>query len=229
MIPLRDTIPSRHRPIMTWILILANLLIFIYQLRLLRLNPTSYHALITRFSLVPAAYDRINPSQILMYYPFLTYIFLHGGWMHLISNMWALWLFGDNIEDKMGPVRFLLFYLICGVIAGVVHFMTSQGSNVATIGASGAIAAVMGAYFILYPSSKIITLIPIFIIPFFIEIPAMLYLAFWLVTQVYSALLSQRGEVVANVAWWAHIGGFLAGVVLHRFFFNSRRREKYYF
>lgn len=229
MIPLKDTIPSRHRPIMTWVLILVNLLIFIYQFRLLRLNPGIYHHFIGSFGLVPANFKRLEPGQILLLYPFLTYIFLHGGWMHLISNMWALWLFGDNIEDRMGPVRFLLFYLVCGVIAGIVHFMTSQGSSIATIGASGAIAAVMGAYFILYPTSRIITLVPIFIIPFFFEIPAVIYLAFWLITQVYSVLLSQQGEAVANVAWWAHIGGFIAGIILHRLFFSLRRREKYYY
>ena len=229
MIPLKDTIPSRHRPYMTWILILINAGVFIFQLQLLNSDPVAYRALLTRFGLVPTEIVRIEPVEFLDYYPFLTYLFLHGGWMHLISNMWALWLFGDNIEDKMGPFRFCLFYLLGGIVAGIVHLATNLGSDVPTIGASGAIAAVMGAYFLQYPSSRIITMVPIFIIPLFIEIPAMIYLAFWLVLQVYSVFLSQTGALVANVAWWAHIGGFIAGLSLHRFFFYTRRSEGYHY
>lgn len=141
MIPLKDTIPSRRLPIMNWLLIIINVIIFIYQLRL---TPNEYNQLIRSFGLVPAYYQTglIDPTKTI---PFISYIFLHSGWMHIIGNMWALWLFGDNVEDKMGPLRFLAFYIIMGAAAGMVHVFTNQGSIIPTIGGSGAIAGVMGA------------------------------------------------------------------------------------
>lgn len=179
------------------------------------------------FGLVPARYT--HPQWALWmglpvdsYVPFLTCMFLHGGWLHLIGNMWALWIFGDNVEDRMGPVRFLCFYLLCGLTAGVVHWLTNPHSTMPTVGASGAIAGVMGAYMYLFPRVRIVVLLPIFFIPFFFELPAVTYLGFWALTQVFAGTLSlaARGDV-GVIAWWAHVGGFGAGIVM-QFFFVKR-------
>jgi membrane associated rhomboid family serine protease len=217
MIPLRDTIPSRRLPVMTWLLILTNIAIFYHQATL---PPEGYNALLREYGLIPRAIIRAFLQGHIMIAPLLGYMFLHGGLFHIISNLWALWLFGDNVEDKMGAFRFLIFFLISGIISGLVQVYSNPGSAAPTIGASGAIAGVMGAYLIMYPGSKITTLIPIFIIPWFVDIPAMIYLIFWFISQIYSALGSGMGS---GVAWWAHIGGFLTGVFFHRLFFKPYR------
>jgi membrane associated rhomboid family serine protease len=218
MIPLRDTIPSRHWPVMNWLLIMANIAVFYHQAGL---PPAVEARLISEFSLNPAHLVNAARDGQLLIIPLFSYMFLHGGLFHLISNLWALWLFGDNVEDKMGPFRFLLFYLIAGMISGLVQVYFNPGSAVPTIGASGAIAGVMGAYFFMYPQARIMTLVPIFIIPWFVEIPAMLYLAFWFLLQVYSAFGSQGAAT--GVAWWAHVGGFLTGLFFHRLFMKPRK------
>jgi len=225
MLPIRDTIPSRRRPVMTWLLILINLGIFFYQKTL---EPETYKNLIMIFGLIPARAAQVTLQNGWGIIPLFSYMFLHGGWLHVISNMWALWLFGDNVEDKMGAGRFFLFYILMGIVAGLVHVMADSGSNLPTIGASGAISGIMGAYFIMFPKAKIVTLVPLFIIPFFIEIPAMIYLAFWLISQVYSAVMTGNTGDVGNIAWWAHIGGFAAGIVFHGFFFR-KYQSKYHF
>jgi membrane associated rhomboid family serine protease len=220
MIPLRDTIPSRRWPFMTWLLILVNIAVFYQQTTL---APEGYNALIREYGLIPRAIVQDWLEGKLIIAPLLGYMFLHGGLFHIASNLWALWLFGDNVEDKMGAVRFLIFFVISGVVSGLVQVYSNPGSMVPTIGASGAIAGVMGAYLIMYPGSKITTLIPIFIIPWFVDIPAMIYLIFWFISQIYSALGSGRDGLVSGVAWWAHIGGFLTGVFFHRLFFQPHR------
>ncbi len=222
MIPLKDTIPSRHLPIMTWLLIILNFVIFVYQLRL---GSNGYIRLIEYFGLIPAYY-RTGLTDITNIFPFISYIFLHSGWLHVVGNMWALWLFGDNVEDKMGSFRFLVFYIIMGVIAGMVHVFSDPSSTIPTIGGSGAIAGVMGAYFVMYPGARIVTLIPLFFIPLFFEIPAVIYLGFWLFSQVYSVIINHNSGTVSNIAWFAHIGGFLAGALFHRLFFQPYR-ERY--
>ena len=222
MIPLRDTIPSRHWPVMTWLIIISNLFIFLYQQSL---DPSAYYLLNSEFGLIPLRFFKNGISGFQEFIPFLSHLFLHAGWMHLIGNMWALWLFGDNVEDLMGPLRFLLFYICTGIAAGLVHIFAEPGLSIPTIGASGAIAGVMGAYFILFPLSRIVTIIPLFFIPLFVKIPAVIYLAFWLLSQVYSVLASRQLGTVSNIAWSAHIGGFIAGIILHRFFFRVKRRR----
>jgi membrane associated rhomboid family serine protease len=138
--------------------------------------------------------------------------------------MWTLWIFGDNVEDRMGPVRFLIFYLLCGFAAGIVHWYTNPDSTIPTVGASGAIAGVLGAYFFLFPASRVVVLFPILFIPFFFELPAVTYLAFWALSQVFSGTLALADpREVGGVAWWAHVGGFISGLVLH-FFFVRRGR-----
>jgi hypothetical protein len=143
-------------------------------------------------------------------------MFLHGGFWHLLGNMWFLYIFGDNIEDRLGPLRYLAFYMICGLTSGLSHLAFNYHSAMPTIGASGAIAGVMGAYFILFPKARILTLIPIFFIPYFIEIPAFFFLGIWFVVQFLSAAGS-RGQM-AGIAWWAHIGGFIFGMIFLKLF-----------
>src|ERR1700738_742884 len=224
MLPIRDTIPSRHPPIVTWVLILINGVVFLFELTMPEPALEQFFYL---FGIVPARYT--HPGWALWvglpiddYWPFLTSMFLHGGWMHIIGNMWTLWIFGDNVEDRMGPIRFLFFYLLCGLAAGSVHWFTNPHSTIPTVGASGAIAGVMGAYLVLFPPSRIIVLLPILFFPFFFELPAVTYLGFWALTQVFSGTLSLASPAdVGGVAWWAHVGGFGVGILL-QFFFVKR-------
>jgi membrane associated rhomboid family serine protease len=226
MIPIRDTIPGRTTPVVTWSLIAVNTAVFLFETSL---DPVTLERLFYFFGLVPARYS--HPDWALRfglpvgsYTPFMTSMFLHGGWLHLIGNMWTLWIFGDNVEDRMGPARFLSFYLLTGLISGITHFYTNIDSIVPTVGASGAVAGVLGAYFILFPHSRIIVLFPVFLFPFFFEVPAGIYLLFWWMTQLLSGTFAGlTAESVAGVAWWAHVGGFGSGVVLHRLFLLRRR------
>lgn len=172
------------------------------------------------YGLVPARYTlpqisiHFSVSQQIL--SFLSFMFLHGGFWHLLSNMWSLYIFGDNVEDRLGPFRYLVFYLLCGLLSGLSHLFLNLYSNMPTIGASGAIAGVMGAYFILYPAARILTLIPIFIIPYFIEIPAFFFLGFWFLLQFLSAAGSRAD--ISGIAWWAHIGGFIFGIIFLKLF-----------
>jgi len=211
MIPLRDTTPARNVPVVNNAIIGINVVIFILQLS----QGAEWNKLVYIYGLVPARY---SIPQISAYFntfqqvfAFISFMFLHGGFWHLLGNMWSLYIFGDNVEDRLGPLRYLMFYLICGIASGVSHLLLNLYSNLPTIGASGAIAGVMGAYFILHPRSKILTLIPIFFIPYFIEIPAYIFLGLWFALQFLNAAGSQ-GQV-GGVAWWAHIGGFIFGIV----------------
>ncbi|MCI0555400.1 MAG: rhomboid family intramembrane serine protease, partial [Anaerolineae bacterium] len=151
-------------------------------------------------------------------------MFLHGGWFHIISNMWVLYIFGDNIEDRVGSTRYLLFYLLSGIAAASLQVFIVQGSSVPMIGASGAIAGVLGAYLISFPGSRIASLVPIFFIFTIVEIPAIIFLVFWFVTQLYSGLFAMQGGTSSGIAWWAHIGGFIFGLIMVSFF---RRRTAY--
>jgi membrane associated rhomboid family serine protease len=147
---------------------------------------------------------------------YFTSMFMHGDILHILSNMWSLWLFGDNVEDYMGTFHFILFYILTGLIAGFAHFVFNPISDLPTVGASGAIAGVMGAYFIMVPHSRIITLVPFF--PFFIRVPSQIFLFIWFIIQLRSGIMSGICGTVGGVAWWAHIFGFLAGVMLYKKF-----------
>jgi membrane associated rhomboid family serine protease len=221
LIPLRDTIPSRRSPFAMWTIVALNVVVFLYELQL---DPPSLEQLFFLFGLVPARYGHpeLAASMGLSsrdYLPFLSCMFLHGGWAHLVGNMWTLWIFGDNVEDRMGHARFTVFYLLMGVSAGLVHWLTNRTSLVPTVGASGAIAGVLGAYFLLFPHSRIIAVFPIFLFPFFFELPAAVYLLVWFLSQTLSGTLAGlSGSDVGGIAWWAHVGGFCAGAVLHRLF-----------
>ncbi len=229
MIPLHDTIPSRERPFVVWSIILLNTIVFLFELSLPK---GTLEALFYNFGLVPARYT--HPEWAVVYglplddyWPFLTNMFLHGGWTHILGNMWFLWIFGDNVEDRLGHWRFLLFYLLAGIAAGVVHVMFNVHSTVPSVGASGAIAGVMGAYLLLFPSSRVVTLIPVFFIPYIIEIPALVFIGFWFLAQLFSGTFAlAEPQAVGGIAWWAHIGGFVAGIALLPILKKSRRRYR---
>ena len=216
MFPIRDEIPSRRAPVVTWTIVAVNVAVFLWQLTL---PEEGVRRLFYLFGIVPARFtDPAWAAQIGFpgagVLPFFTSMFLHGGFFHLASNMWSLWIFGDNVEDRMGRLRFLVFYLFCGLAAGWLHWMTNAGSTVPTVGASGAIAGVLGAYIRWYPGAKVLTLIPIFIYPLFVDLPAVVFLGLWFVSQLASGVISFGGDAAGGVAWWAHVGGFLTGMVL---------------
>jgi len=213
MIPLQDTIPRRRSPFVTWIIIFINLLFFMVEITL---PEPALERLIFYLGIVPARYTHPAwPSEGLSYWPFLTNMFLHGGWLHFIGNMWTLWIFGDNVEDRLGHVRYAIFYLVCGVAASLTHIAFNVHSTVPAIGASGAIAGVMGAYFVMFPHSRIITLIPVFFLPWLIEVPAVVFLGFWFLSQLFSGTFSILAPTAGGgIAWWAHIGGFMVGAVI---------------
>ncbi len=215
MFPLQDTIPHRESPFVTWALIGLNVGVFLLELAL---PEPALEALIRTFGVVPARYTEPgwmeNPAN---YWPLLTNMFLHGGWMHIIGNMWTLWIFGDNVEDRLGHGRYLVFYLLCGLAASGTHILLHPDSTIPAIGASGAISGVMGAYFLLFPHSRIIAVFPVFFIPYFLELPAVVYLGAWFLTQLFSGTFSILAPGTGGgIAWWAHIGGFLAGALLVR-------------
>jgi membrane associated rhomboid family serine protease len=216
MIPLRDTTPARSYPIVNSAIIAIN--VVVYGLQLLQgpeLNRFIYiYGLVpARYSVAPLAAYFTTGQQL---FSLVSFMFLHGGFWHILGNMWSLYIFGDNVEDHLGPIRYALFYLLCGISSGLSHLLLNLNSNIPTIGASGAIAGVMGAYFILHPRSKILTLIPIFFIPYFIDIPAYIFLGLWFVLQFISAAGSP-GDA-GGIAWWAHIGGFIFGLLFLKLF-----------
>jgi membrane associated rhomboid family serine protease len=206
MFPLKDTQRSYTRPVVTIAIIAVNLLIFLFEFSL---SDYERNALIEVFGLVP---DRLHLPAV------VTSMFLHGSWMHVLGNMWFLWIFGDNVEDTLGHGRYLFFYLLCGVAAAVTHIIFNPGSTLPTVGASGAVAGIMGAYIVRFPHSRILTLVFIFFFITTFEVPASIVLAYWFLLQVFSGLgsiartnLSAEG---GGVAWFAHVGGFIAGAVL---------------
>ncbi len=216
MFPLRDSTPSGSFPIVTFILIIVNTLVFLYELSLgsyLEHFVTVYGltpAHVTAFHHFPGGFSR----NVMI--PMFTSIFMHGGWMHLIGNMWFLWIFGDNIEDRLGHFKYLIFYLLCGIGATLIHVIFHPASNMPTIGASGAISGVLGAYLISYPHARVYTLLFIFVIVRFVELPAFLFLILWFGFQLVSgaAEFGAAAKDTAGVAYWAHMGGFVIGIAL---------------
>jgi membrane associated rhomboid family serine protease len=219
MIPIRDQIPTRRIPIVNYTLIVINVIVFIFQW----LSGPYQDALIYQFALIPAQFTgSINLAAIS---DIFTSMFMHAGWLHLGGNMLYLWIFGDNVEDSMGSFKYLFFYLTGGVVASAAHILTNPGSQIPTVGASGAIAAVLGAYLVLYPRSRVLTIIPL---GFFIRmttIPASIVLLFWFGLQLLNGVLALGASDVGGVAFWAHIGGFIVGVVLAKLLANKRRSE----
>jgi membrane associated rhomboid family serine protease len=214
MIPIRDTNPSRSVPFVNYTLIGLNVVVFLFEITLGR----NLGSVIGNFGVVPArivsamsAYS-FEPA---VYLTFISSMFLHGGWMHLLGNMVFLHVFGDNVEDRFGHARYLLFYLLAGAAAAASQIFINPDSVVPMVGASGAIAGILGAYVIMYPRARVLTLIPIFFFIQFIELPAFIFLGLWFLMQLSSGVLSLNiGGDAGGVAWWAHIGGFAAGALL---------------
>jgi membrane associated rhomboid family serine protease len=204
MFPLKDTQPSYTRPVVTITLIVINVLVFLFEFSL---GPRALNILVGYYGLVP---DQFRLSTV------LTSMFLHGGWMHVLGNMWFLWIFGDNVEDLLGHWKFLLFYLLCGVAAALGQVLSNPYSTAPMVGASGAIAGVMGAYLIKFPRARVLTLVFILFFITTIEIPAPIMLAYWFVIQLFSGLgsIARTHLTDGGVAFFAHVGGFIAGMVL---------------
>ena len=216
MFPIRDTIQSRNYPVVNNIIIATNVLFYLIQMA----QGNELPQFIFTYGLVPARY---SVPEISAYFSFgqqavslFSFMFLHGGFLHLLGNMWSLYILGDNVEDRLGPIRYLAFYFLCGCASGLSHLFINWHSQVPTIGASGAIAGVMGAYFLLYPKSRILTLIPIFFIPYFVELPAFFFLGIWFLIQFISAAGATAHG--GGIAWWAHIGGFVFGIFFLKLF-----------
>jgi hypothetical protein len=238
MIPLRDNIPPAAFPVVNYALIGVTAAVWLLQLG----EPAQEERLVERYGMIPsrisdpdrpvvikelvrvrdrfgrvgiATSERLaEPPTLPPVWTLLTCMFLHGGWLHFLGNMWTLYIFGDNVEDRLGKLGYLIFYLLSGVAASLVHYWSEPQSTVPTIGASGAIAGVMGAYFLLYPRAMVLTLVPIF---FFIEIlvlPAQVFLGLWFLLQFFQGLIPVGSTASGGVAWWAHIGGFAAGAAI---------------
>ncbi|MGH9582871.1 MAG: rhomboid family intramembrane serine protease [Bryobacteraceae bacterium] len=216
MIPLRALLTRYSTPFVTLIIILANTAIFLYEW----VQPYYLrNVFIEQYGLVP---DRLHLSAL------ITSMFLHGGWLHLIGNMWFLWVFGSHIEDAIGWAKFAILYLVCGIAAGVVQVFAMSGSPVPTIGASGAIAGIMGAFLLLYPRVRVLTLIFLFVFIMTIDVPAALMLIYWFAIQLLSGLASFASfSNAGGIAWFAHVGGFLSGLLLVRLFYDNSRRRYY--
>ena len=216
MIPLRDTIQSKTYPIIRNIIIGINVLVFLWQLA----QGPYFTKIFDLYGVVPIRYSDPGISGdftiLTQVVPFFSYMFLHGGFFHLLGNMWFLYIFGDNVEDRLGPSRFLAFYILSGIAAVLIHLVTNWHSRLPTIGASGAIAGVMGAYFLLFPRSKVLTMVPIFFFPLLFELPAVFFLGYWVLIQFLYASVS-HGQA-GGVAWWAHIGGFIFGLATIKLF-----------
>lgn len=223
MFPLKDNIPTVRKPIITLSLIIANALIFFYQLSL----GENFNFLLFKYGAIPfeitqgqeVTYKAAFPIPLTLF----TAMFLHGGWMHVIGNMWYLWIFGKNVEDKLGHFKFFIFYILSGLAGSLVYIATNPSSQVPMIGASGAIAGVLGAYMIRFPQARVLTLIWFGFFIRIVAIPAVYVLGFWFIIQLLNGLPSIGANITGGVAWFAHIGGFVAGMGLFKVFSFIRR------
>jgi membrane associated rhomboid family serine protease len=219
MLPIKSTVPIRYPPVMTWILIAINSVVFLFETSL---SDSQLEQLLSQFALVPAHY--LKSTEAADYLPFITNVFLHGGWLHLIFNMWTLWLFGPPVEDQFGGPLYLVFYLFCGLLASITHVVFNPTSTIPALGASGAIAGILGCYMRLFPFAQVVVLVPVIFIPLFFTLPGVIFAGLWFLMQVLQAttglFLPSAGGAVA---WWAHIGGFIGGFALASPLRHSRR------
>ena len=215
MIPLKDMTPRRSFPVVTLLLITVNVVVFLHQISL---TPSAGDVFVRTYGLVPAkislALAGRHYTMVEALLPLVTCMFLHGGFLHIVGNLWFLWVFGANVEDRLGSLPYLLFYFAAGIGSGIAQTLFSWGSRVPSIGASGAISGVLGAYIVFFPASRILTLVPLLIIWFTWRIPAMIFIGLWFAVQFLSGISSLGSQSVGGVAWWAHVGGFLIGVVV---------------
>jgi membrane associated rhomboid family serine protease len=209
MIPVRDEIPTRETPLVNYLLIAANVLVFLWMLFL---PEASLEIFVNKYAMIPANFaDGVTLMDVTTIF---TSMFMHAGLAHIGGNMLYLWIFGDNVEDRLGHFRYLVFYLVGGVVASLTHLFTNWGSDLPTVGASGAIAAVLGAYLVLFPASRIATFIPLGFFSRLTMVPAAVVLGLWFVMQLFDGVLALGGADVGGVAVWAHIGGFVAGMLM---------------
>ena len=236
MIPIKDTIHSRSFPLVNWLLIITNVLVFV--LIELPLGNAQLDQLIATYGVTPnqcaapilkGLSTTAIPGLGVLFngcaIPLITSMFLHGGWLHIIGNMWVLFIFGDNVEDRMGSFPYLIFYMVCGVVSGLTQAFIAPGSQVPAIGASGAIAGVLAAYMILFPRARVVTFVPLFILPWFINIPAVIFIIIWFLLQFFSGVAALGMATSGGVAYWAHVGGFVCGLVLVWLFANRSRNQ----
>jgi membrane associated rhomboid family serine protease len=222
MIPIRDEIRTRRTPVVNYLLIAANVVVFLFMW----LAASSQETWVYQFAMIPVNYrDGVGAGDVA---DIFTSMFMHAGLAHIGGNMLYLWIFGDNVEDRLGPAGYLVFYLVGGVVASLTHLLTNPGSEVPTVGASGAIAAVLGAYLVLFPQSRVVTIIPLGYFMRLATVPAIVVLGLWFVLQIFSGVLSLGGPDVGGVAFWAHVGGFVAGVVMAKLLPNRRPAESAY-
>ncbi|MCK4842549.1 MAG: rhomboid family intramembrane serine protease [Methylococcales bacterium] len=228
MIPIRDNIHCNTVPYVSWgIMVICIIVFFILQM----MPDEMQRQLVYLYGMVPIRYSNpewanafgLPPDR---YLSFLTNLFLHVDWLHIIINMWFIWIFAKSIEDRMGHVRFLIFYLLCGLLATYVQWYFDPHLAIPVIGASGAIAGVLGAYFFIYPYARVVIWFPLFLLPIFFELPAVAFLGFWVIIQLQKAVTAMMFDnVTADVAWWAHLGGFLAGAFLHPLFIDNKTED----
>ncbi len=215
MIPLKDENPSKTIPFVTFFLILANFAAFIYLKYFIHGDPQQVFSQLGFIPYEISSLNDIGPKNIVpIPLTILTSMFIHGGWIHLMSNMLYLWIFGDNVEDRLGHVRYILFYLMCGISATLVHGIINVNSRIPSVGASGAIAGVLGAYLLLFPTARIKTLFIVFVFVKTIRLPALIVLGFWIGVQIFSGFAEYRMHDTGGIAWFAHIGGFVSGLTL---------------
>ena len=229
MIPLKDDIPARRFPVVNIGLIGVNIVVFLFEMA----AGPHLDQVITRFGFVPARFSSMYSWDYLdigRYTTVFTSQFLHGSLFHVLANMWVLWIFGDNVEDCMGRLRYLVFFLLCGIASVMAQALSNPDSTLPLVGASGAISGVLGAYFLTYPRARILTLVPIFILFYLIDIPAFIFLGIWFLIQFvsgYASMIAEDGAAGGGIAWWAHVGGFSAGVVLVHFFRQEKLCQSY--
>ncbi len=233
MIPIRDDAPRFRTPYVTYFLIAINVVVFLFEVML---GPAAREQFIFQFGVIPAEITGwiggvrgFTAAGAVV--PILTSMFLHASWLHLIGNMWVLWIFGDNIEDHLGHFKYLVFYLVTGVAAALLHTALNPAMRIPSVGASGAIAGVMGAYFVLFPSARVLTIVPLFVFITFLWLPAWIVLGYWFVLQFLTgaatSIAATSRTTGGGIAFWAHVGGFVAGIALIKLFPARPRRFRY--
>jgi membrane associated rhomboid family serine protease len=235
MLPIRDDTPRFSTPVVTYFIIALNGVVWLYEWLVQAQSPAALESLVYQFGVVPrhetvilSGSTHLSPAVAIV--PLLTSMFMHAGWLHVIGNMWFLWIFGDNIEDYLGHFKYLIFYLLSGIGASVLHILLNAGSGVPSIGASGAIAGVMGAYLILYPRARVLTLVPLIIFFTFWWLPAWIFLGYWFLIQFLSGAatsIAYTSQTGGGIAFWAHVGGFAAGILMIKLLPARTRRFSY--
>jgi len=233
MIPIRDDTPRYSTPFVTYFIIALNTVVFLFELSVGWQSHRALNGLMYEFGVVPHRFELALSGSSQVSLPelsltILTSMFLHASWLHIIGNMWVLWIFGDNIEDHIGHFLYLVFYLVCGFAGAITHILSNVASRVPSIGASGAIAGVMGAYFVLYPRARVLTIVPLIIFFTFWWLPAWIVLGYWFLVQFLSGTaIAEVGQTGGGVAFWAHVGGFVAGIALIKLLPGRTGRNRY--